>query len=59
MSYLHRIVIGDWSHDGHNQDDYFNFECSHDEPEVKKAYLAAIKKCKVALHEGEKGMKGK
>jgi hypothetical protein len=59
MSYLHRIVIGDWSHDGHNQEDFYNFECSHDEPEVKKAYWAAIKKCKIALHEdNDKRLKG-
>jgi hypothetical protein len=59
MSFQHRIVIGDWSHDGHNQEDYYTFECSHDEPEVKKAYWAAIKKCKVALHENnDKRLKG-
>lgn len=52
--FTHRIVIGDWSHDGHNQDKYFSFECSHDESEIKKAYKKAIKKCKVSLHEDRK-----
>jgi len=51
MKYEHRIVIGDWSHDGHNQDAYFTFQCSHEEKEVKKAYLKAVKQCKVSLHE--------
>lgn len=53
----HRIVIGDWSKDGHNQFDFFNFECSHGEDEIKKAYRAAVKKSKVSLH--DEGMKNK
>lgn len=51
MNYEHRIVIGDWSDDGHCKKSYFTFKCSHDESEVKKAYTKACKKCKVSLHE--------
>jgi hypothetical protein len=50
MKYKHRIVIGDWSKDGHEQSEFFTFQCTHDQPEIKKAYLAACKKCKVSLH---------
>lgn len=57
MSFDHRIVIGDWSHDGHNQEEYFTFRCSHDEETIQKAYLKAVKKCKIALHEDSKTYK--
>jgi hypothetical protein len=57
MSFEHRIVIGDWSHDGHNQEEFFTFKCSHDEKTVQKAYKEAVKKCKVSLHdENKKGI---
>jgi hypothetical protein len=56
--YEHRIVIGDWSHDGHNQEEYFTFKCSHDEQEIKKAYKEAVKKCRVALHDDHGRGKG-
>jgi hypothetical protein len=46
-----RIVIGDWSKDGHNKMEFFTFQCSHEEKDIKKAYKAAIKKCKVSLHD--------
>jgi len=52
--FQHRLVIGDWSNDGHGKSKYFTFECSHDENAVKKAYKAAVKKSKVSLH-NEKG----
>jgi hypothetical protein len=54
MSFEHRIVIGDWSDDGHNQKAFYTFECSHDEKTVQKAYKEAVKKCKVALHDDDK-----
>lgn len=55
MKFIHTVVIGDWSKDGHNQSDNFSFECTHDETEVKTAYLAAVKACKVSLHHEAKG----
>ena len=55
--FTHRIVIGDWSDDGHGKWDYFTFECSHDKPQIKAAYKKAIKKSKVSLHDSEKGAK--
>ena len=47
---IHTIVIGDWSHDGHNQSDNFTFECNAEEANIKKAYLQAVKKSGIALH---------
>ncbi len=51
MSFEHRIVIGDWSNDGHNRKEYFTFKCSHDEETIQKAYLQAVSKSKIALHD--------
>jgi len=47
---IHTIVIGDWSHDGHNQSDMYSFECNAEEADIKKAYLQAVKKSGIALH---------
>lgn len=47
----HTIVIGDWSKDGHNQSDNFTFECNVEEADIKKAYLKAVKKSGISLHD--------
>lgn len=47
---IHTIVIGDWSCDGHNQSDKFTFECNAEEANIKKAYLQAVKKSGISLH---------
>jgi len=57
LAHEHRLVIGDWSDDGHNQKEYFTFKCTHDEKAVKKAYKDAVKKCKVSLHDDIRGAK--
>lgn len=54
LPYLHWIVVGDWSNDGHNEKEFISFRCTHDEAAVQKAYLAACKKGNVALHEEHK-----
>lgn len=38
----HRIVIGDWSDDGHGKTEYFTFKCSHDEEAIKNLKLHCI-----------------
>lgn len=47
--YTYRIVIGDYSKDGHNQMDYFTLETSHDAKAIQKAYKQAVKKSGVTL----------
>lgn len=55
LPFLHWLVIGDWSNDGHGDKEFISFRCTHDDAAVKKAYLAACKKGKVALHDDHKG----
>jgi hypothetical protein len=54
LPFLHWLVIGDWSDDGHSDKQFIAFRCTHDEKAVQKAYLAACKKGNVALHEDHK-----
>ena len=51
MKYTYKIVVGDWSDDGHSQKDFFHFKCTHDSKTIKKAYLDAVKKSKISLHD--------
>ena len=51
MDYIYRIVIGDWSNDGHGRSDEFIFTCSHDKKAIIKAYKKATKASGIALHE--------
>lgn len=48
---IHRLVIGDWSGDGHSQCDYFSFECNAEEADIKTAYLQAVDKSSISLHD--------
>jgi len=50
MQYTHRLVIGDWSDDGHNQKDFFTFKSNFSEEEIQNAYLRAVEHTKVSLH---------
>lgn len=50
LPFLHWLVVGDWSSDGHGDKEFISFRCTHDEKAVQKAYLAACKKGNVALH---------
>lgn len=52
-----KIVIGDWSHDGHNQSEFVYFDSSLSEAEVKEAYREAVAKCGVGLHGPGRGEK--
>jgi len=49
--FVHHIVIGDWSNDGHGKHETYIFNCSHDAPDVKKGYLQAVQKSCIALHD--------
>jgi hypothetical protein len=52
-----KLVVGDWSHDGHNQSEFVYFDCNLTEVELKAAYLEAVEKCGVGLHRPRKGEK--
>jgi hypothetical protein len=54
-----KLVVGDWSSDGHNQSEFFYFDSNLSEAEVKAAYLEAVKKCGVGLHRPARGEKHK
>ena len=47
--HTYRIVVGDYSKDGHNQMDYFTVEVSHPMNEIQKAYKAAVKASGVSV----------
>lgn len=47
---IQRIVIGDWSDDGHCQKEYYSFECNAEKEDIRKAYKQAAKKSGIALH---------
>lgn len=49
--FVHYIVIGDWSDDGHGKHETYIFNCSHDAHDVKKGYLQAVEKSCIALHD--------
>lgn len=45
------LVVGDWSHDGHNMTQNFIIRCNLTVKELDKAYKAGVKKVKVDLTE--------
>lgn len=50
--HTYRIVIGDWSDDGHGHSDEFIVKVSHDLKAIQTAYRAAVKESGVALDRG-------
>lgn len=51
---LFKVVVGDWSDDGHGKCDKYTFECNAAIEDVQEAYLKAVKVSKVALHDDQK-----
>ena len=49
MENTYKIVVGDWSEDGHNQWQFFYFKCNATQEQIKKAYLDAVKASGLAL----------
>ena len=45
-----RLVMGDWSKDGHNQSDEYIYECNYSVEEVREAYLRSCKLTRVQFH---------
>lgn len=44
LKYNLQLVLGDWSHDGHNQTDFILLNTNLSKDEIKDAYALAIKK---------------
>jgi hypothetical protein len=55
MKNTFKLVIGDWSDDGHGKSDFIYFKTDFTEVEIKAAYLEAVAKCGVGLHRARKG----
>jgi hypothetical protein len=49
MKYTHRLVIGDWSDDGHSKKQFVRFEASHDRKQIVEAYKKAANKADVSV----------
>lgn len=50
LKYTYKIVVGDWSDDGHGKCAYHLFRSSHPIDEIRKAYDQTVDQIKVALH---------
>jgi hypothetical protein len=47
--YTHRLVIGDWSGDGHRQSDFYPFEASHGRKQIVAAYKQSANKAGISV----------
>jgi hypothetical protein len=47
--YIHRLVVGDWSEDGHRQSDFYRFEANHDRKQIIAAYKQSANKAGVSV----------
>jgi len=50
-----KIVVGDWSQDGHEKYQFVHFKTNLTAQEVREAYLAGVKKVGIGLHPPEDG----
>jgi hypothetical protein len=41
MEYSWRVVVGDWSKDGHNESEFIRFKATHSREDIIKGYLKA------------------
>ena len=48
---VYKLVLGDWSKDGHKQSEDFLFDCNYDVHKIKQAYKDSCKKLGVAFHD--------
>lgn len=62
LPFIYKVVIGDYSCDGHNEYQYYYFKSSHDAETITKGYKDAVKKSGITLTSNShhyKGVKGK
>jgi hypothetical protein len=50
MKHTYKIIVGDWSRDGHNDSDDYQVNVSHTRQEIHAAYEKAAGKCGIGLH---------
>lgn len=55
MQNVYKLVIGDWSQDGHQKSEFFYFRCNLPDADIKAAYLKACEQIGVGLHRVRKG----
>ena len=48
---VYKLVLGDWSKDGHKQSEDFLFDCNYDVHKIRQAYKDSCKKLGVAFHD--------
>ena len=41
---VYKLVLGDWSKDGHKQSEDFLFDCNYDVHKIRQAYKDSCKK---------------
>lgn len=49
MTNKYKVVVGDWSSDGHGVSEFVYFNTNKDQADIKKAYNEAVKKCGLTL----------
>lgn len=46
----YKIVLGDWSHDGHNQSENFLFKTNYTQEQIQEAYRESCRKTGLQFH---------
>jgi len=57
--YRFKIIIGDWSGDGHGKSDYFVFRSNYDVKDIQQAYKDSCKLTGVQFNDNENNYTGK
>ena len=50
---IYKLVLGDWSEDGHGISEYFLFECNYDVHKIRQAYKDSCRKLGVTFNYNE------
>lgn len=51
---VYKLVLGDWSKDGHKQSEDFLFDCNYDVHKIRQAYKDSCKKLGITFNLGWK-----
>ena len=49
---VYKLVLGDWSKDGHKQSEDFLFDCNYDVHKIRQAYKDSCKKLGITFNDG-------
>lgn len=47
---VYKLVLGDWSKDGHKQSEDFLFDCNYDVHKIRQAYKDSCKKLGITFN---------